>query len=213
MSKFKVNTRQKILDKALKTFNERGIEYVGMRELASILDMHVGNITYYFPTKDDLVYALSIELSQKNDQVITTRHSISMKEFLQVLAQVFNHHIEYRCLFLSIVHIMQQNKQIASAYKKTQAQRQSTIKANIILLSNSGYLKVSDEERDFLTSNLSLISRFWISEAAISFNNMKPEQVIRHYLKLVITLFQPYSTARAKKEAQLFLDELEPAAL
>jgi len=53
MSKSTMDTRKKILDKALEMFNERGIEYVGLRELASILDMRVSNITYYFPTKDD----------------------------------------------------------------------------------------------------------------------------------------------------------------
>ena len=50
------------MDKALEWFNERGIEYVGLRELASVLNIRVSNISYYFPTKDDLVYALSLEL-------------------------------------------------------------------------------------------------------------------------------------------------------
>ena len=63
MSKLKMNTRDKILDQSLKMFNERGIEYVGLRELAGILDIRVGNISYYFSTKDDLVYELSQELS------------------------------------------------------------------------------------------------------------------------------------------------------
>ncbi len=58
MSKPKLNTREIILDKALKMFNERGIEYVGLRELAGVLGIRVSNITYYFPTKDDLVYQL-----------------------------------------------------------------------------------------------------------------------------------------------------------
>ena len=36
-----MNTKDKIRDKALEMFNERGIEYVGLRELAAILDMRV----------------------------------------------------------------------------------------------------------------------------------------------------------------------------
>ena len=70
MSKLKMNTREKILDKALEMFNERGIEYVGLRELAAILDIRVGNITYYFPTKDDLVYEISMGLNQANSAVM-----------------------------------------------------------------------------------------------------------------------------------------------
>ena len=49
-----MKTEEKILSKALELFNARGIEYVGLRELAGILEMRVSNITYYFPTKDEL---------------------------------------------------------------------------------------------------------------------------------------------------------------
>ena len=54
-----MTTKEKILSKALEMFNDRGIEYVGLRELAAILAMRVSNITYYFPTKDDLVNQLT----------------------------------------------------------------------------------------------------------------------------------------------------------
>src|SRR5688500_13145491 len=107
MSKLKMNTKQKILDKALQMFNERGIEYVGLRELAGILDIRVGNITYYFPTKDDLVYALSQELSRKNSEIIVPSTDLTMFGFLGIQHKVFQHHVQFRCLMLSFVHIIQ----------------------------------------------------------------------------------------------------------
>ena len=118
MSKSKVNTRDKILDQSLKMFNERGIEYVGLRELAAILNIRVGNISYYFPTKDDLVNELSQELSKSNAELLKQRESLTMKEFLEILHKVFLNHVKFRCLLLSVVHLMQQNKHLAAAYKK-----------------------------------------------------------------------------------------------
>src|SRR5215212_8185580 len=120
MSKTHMNTRDKILNKALEMFNERGIEYVGLRELASVLDMRVSNITYYFPTKDDLVYELSLELGKKNAAIIIERESLTMEGFLDILHQVFQNHVTFRCLLLSVVHLTKQNKHLATAYKKTQ---------------------------------------------------------------------------------------------
>src|SRR5919107_1802273 len=117
MSKPIMNTRDKILDKALEMFNERGIEYVGLRELASVLCIRVSNITYYFPTKDDLVYALSLELSKKNAALLIERENLTMLGFLQILQQVFENHVTFRCLLLSVVHLMKQNKHMASAYQ------------------------------------------------------------------------------------------------
>lgn len=210
MSKSKMNTKDKIRDKALEMFNERGIEYVGLRELAGILDMRVGNITYYFPTKDDLVYELSVELSKKNSGIMVPSETITLSGFLEIQYKVFQHHQQFRCLMLSFVHLMQQNKRIADAYKETQKTRKNTIKTNLKVLTESGYLQVKDEaELEFLVTTLALISRFWISEAVISFRNQTDDQQIRYYLNLVTTLFLPYSTTKGKKEIRLYLESLE----
>jgi AcrR family transcriptional regulator len=202
-----MNTRGKILDKALEMFNERGIEYVGLRELAAILGIRVGNITYYFPTKDDLVYQLSLELSKSNAAIIVTDQNMTVRTFLEMLHQVFQNHLRFRCLLLSFVHVMDQNKLVAAAYQKTQINRNATLTSNIGILAASGYLKIKDnEEQAFLVATLALISRFWISEAAVSYSHLSGEEQIRNYLKLVTKLLLPYSTAKAKKEIQLFLE-------
>jgi AcrR family transcriptional regulator len=208
MSKSVVNTREKILDKALEMFNERGIEYVGLRELAAILGIRVSNITYYFPTKDDLVFQLSLELSKKNAEIITAKADITMGSFLQMLHKVLQNQVTFRCLLLSFVHLMKQNKHIAEAYKKTQANRKATIKSNIESLFASGYLNVTNDEKDFLVSTLSLVSRFWISEAAVSFQHLGTDAQIRHYLMLTAKLLQPYATAKGKKEIDGFIESV-----
>jgi AcrR family transcriptional regulator len=205
-----MDTRKKILDKALEMFNERGIEYVGLRELASILDIRVSNITYYFPTKDDLVYALSLELGKKNAEVIVERENLTMSAFLQMLYEVFQNHVTFRCLLLSVVHLMKQNKHMSAAYKKTQKVRNAAIKSNLQALERSGYLKPEDEtEMEFLVSGISLISRFWISEAAVSFDELSMEEQIRRYLLLISKLLMPYSTVKAHKDIHIFLENLK----
>ena len=208
MSKLKTDTRGKILDKALEMFNERGIEYVGLRELAAILDIRVSNITYYFPTKDDLVFALSAELARKNSEVIIMVEDITMLEFLQMLKKVFYNHVEFRALLLSFVHTMKQNPLIKEAYKKTQVKRASAITLNLQVLKSAGYIQSEEEDLEYLVSAISLISRFWISEAAVSYKQLSTEQQIRHYLILITKLLQPYSSAKAKKEIKIFVEEL-----
>ena len=201
-----MNTRQIILDKALEMFNERGIEYVGLREIAAVLDIRVGNITYYFPTKDDLVYELSQQLSAANAALIVAQKALTMHGFLQMLHKVYQNHIKFRCLLLSVVHLMQQNKHLAVTYKQTQQVRNATLKANLQALEQGGYLKLKEEnELVFLVSTLSLISRFWISEAAISLGQTHAAEQVQHYLLLVTQLFGPYCTAKGKREMEGFL--------
>ena len=152
-----------------------------------------------------------MELSKKNSEVIVPneKHNASPC-FLEMQYKVFQNHLKFRCLMLSFVHLMQQNKRIADAYKETQKTRKNTIKTNLKVLTESGYLQVKDEaELEFLVTTLSLISRFWISEAVISFRNQTDDQQIRYYLNLVTTLFLPYSTTKGKKEIRLYLESLE----
>lgn len=202
-----MNTRSIIVDKALEMFNERGIEYVGLRELAAVLNIRVSNITYYFPTKDDLVYELSQALSKANAELIVEKENLTMTGFLQLLQQVFQNHIRFRSLLLSVVHLMQQNKHLAATYKQTQSTRNATLTSNLQALANGGYLKLNDaEELQFLVSTLSLISRFWISEAAVSFRNLDATEQMDHYLMLVTKLFLPYCTPKGKKEIETFLE-------
>ena len=50
--------REMILETARRLFNQEGFARVSMRALAKECDMAVGNLTYYYPHKEDLVTAL-----------------------------------------------------------------------------------------------------------------------------------------------------------
>jgi len=200
MSKSVSNTRGKILDRALEMFNERGIEYVGLRELAADLGMRVSNITYYFPTKDDLVFEISVALSKSNGGIMIRRERLEMQEFLDILERMFRNQIRFRCLMLSFVHVMTQNKRIAAAYKQTQKERFSALRSYLELLVESGNLGTREEEElEFLASTLGLVSRFWISESVISFRNESEERQMQHYLELVKRLLKPYASPKGRK--------------
>ncbi len=212
MSKLILNTEEKILSKALEMFNHKGIEYVGMRELAAALEIRVSNITYYFPRKDDLVNRLSLDLNIMNSQIVVDDVDLTIETFLGMFQLVFRNHLKFRCLLLSFVHLMEQNKKMSVRYKKTQSDRNATIRSNLKTLVNSGYLKVKDDgEIEFLVSAIALIVRFWISEATISFRHLKPEEQINHYLSMIGRLLSPYMSGNEKKKLQKILRNLDNA--
>lgn len=200
MSKSVINTEERIVAKALEMFNQKGIEYVGMRELAAALSIRVSNITYYFPTKDDLVNRLSLDLNKANSLILTDENNLTIETFLSRFRLIFRNHVHYRCLLLSFVHLMERNKKIAARYKKTQTDRNATLRANLRTLSLSCYLRANDNDIDYLVSSIALIVRFWISEAAVSLRHLPAEDQIGHYIKMLATLLRPYLTAKGKKQ-------------
>ena len=206
MSKNKLNIQEFVLSKALEMFNEKGIEYVGLREIAARLNIIVSNITYYFPTKDDLVNQLTVKLSHLNSQTMADNKNLTLHSFLEMLEKVFMNQVQYRCIMLSIVHLMEQNKVISSRHKLTQKQRNKILEENIKTLESGRYLVLKNQDdRNILASTISLIARFWISEAAISYKQLSPGDRIRYPLSLIAHLLLPYTTAKGKRQIDLFM--------
>ncbi|WP_170139492.1 TetR/AcrR family transcriptional regulator [Larkinella arboricola] len=201
-----MNKAEKIVAKALEMFNERGIEYVSLRELATELGIRVGNITYYFPTKDDLVNRLAQDLSRLNEQIIL-QEPASLFSFLERFQKIFENHVQYRCLLLSFVHLMHQNKVLSEAYKETEKKRYLSIVTNLSSLQERGYL-ILEADRNFLVSVFSLTVRFWISEASLSFAHRSAAEQIRQYVTLLAKLLMPYATEKGQAEIRQFLVSL-----
>jgi AcrR family transcriptional regulator len=203
-----MGTKEKITQKALELFNQNGIEYVGMRELAASLGMQIGNITYYFPTKNDLVNQLALDLSALNEKTLASPGNPTLFSFLEMRERNFKNQHAYRCLFLSFVHIIKQNPLIAERYKNVEKARGDGAIDYIKMLQKQGYLKIeSDENVLFLTSTIGLIARFWISEAAISYNHLPFEQQIRHYSGLIARMLSPYATKSGRIQIESFLNK------
>lgn len=59
-----VKRREMILETARRLFAERGYNGVSMRDIAGELGFSVGNVTYYFKKKEDLIEACVLEQSQ-----------------------------------------------------------------------------------------------------------------------------------------------------
>lgn len=199
-----MKTEDRIVATALTLFNERGIEYVGLRELAVILDVHVGNITYYFPTKDDLVFRLANDLGKLNSDLFSADATITLAFYLDQLERMMRNQLKYKSLFLSFVHLMKNNPKLAAAYKKTERSRLTGHKQHLLTLAKNKELTFkSDSDIDNLTSTLSLILRFWISEAQISLKTFSEEEQVRHYLKIISALLIPYTTVKGRKELKV----------
>jgi AcrR family transcriptional regulator len=202
-----MKTKEKIINKALEMFNAKGIEYVGLRELAAILGIRVSNITYYFPTKDDLVSCLSAELARENAQIVVEKQDLTVATFLEMLRQVFQNHVRYRCLLLSFVHIMEQNKVLSERYKTTENSRNAVLQSNLSSLKKAEYL-MPETDIDFLVSVIALVVRFWSSEAMVSYRHLTTDEQIAHYTGLIARILLPYATPKGKLEIDGFFERL-----
>jgi AcrR family transcriptional regulator len=61
-------TKQRILDTAIRCFNERGYGNVSLQDIAREMEMSRGNLAYHFPSKDTLLETIFSQLTEKLEQ-------------------------------------------------------------------------------------------------------------------------------------------------
>lgn len=202
------DTKEKILDKALELFNEKGMEYVGMRELAAALGMRIGNITYYFPTKDHLVFAISEMYAAYSATMHATYPVTNLYDLLKRNAYTHNERIKYRGLLLSIVHINENNPMVAESYKNVSKQWGNRFEDDFAVLTKAKSIRtLTTNEKWHLESANSLLGRFWISEAALVAGKEHISNTIPHYIRLLAYNYRPYATKKGMAEIARYFEE------
>lgn len=208
MSRKKQSTKEQILDRALYLFNQNGLEAIGMRELARELNLSPGNLTYHFPKKEDIIIALSQRLSGLNSQTIQfSKQPDDLKQFFEMFRLVFNNQFQYRCLVLSIVHLIEHYPAMAEQYQAVQVLRARSFVEKFTHLRATGFLsqEVTEAEMKRLAAHCSLIGRFWLSDYWMNYRDRPVEQMIDHYLSLLAGVFLPYVTPRGHLDLVSFL--------
>ncbi len=207
--------RDRILVRALALYNERGIEYVGVRELARDLGIQPGNLSYHFPTKDDLVRALGMGLRDLNDRTILIPKAPSLEGLCLMFRQVFRNHHRYRCIFLSLPKLFVPGGPFDGLYVGSkEVERREVLHQYLERLVEAGLLRPELSASDLrrVVSFLGLVSRGWIADARVSFPDQEPEWQIDHYLGILVDHLGGVATPEGRKELEAFRAGLGGAA-
>jgi AcrR family transcriptional regulator len=200
MSKFE---EKKILIRkaALPLFNESGIEGAGMRDIAAKMGMHVGNITYYYHTKEDLILDLVRDLAAANSRVMLATEMNCLEHFAELYANMFSNHYQYRCLIRSQVMINQQYEKVVAFYRENAKNRYQSTRNILLQLISSGIIEGRAKEHiDSLVQTIAMVSRFWLQESWLNGKNPARIQVRNHYVAIQLSLLEPYVTKVGKAE-------------
>jgi AcrR family transcriptional regulator len=201
-------TRERIFQLALEYFNRNGIEYVGIRELARELGLSPGNVSYYFPTKDDLVLEITRRLTAENTQLFQeAENDLTLTTFLDLFVSAFQNHYKFRCIFASFVHLMKHYPAMSKGYVEIQRTRRAVLASDLEKLAALGYLRkeISKAESMQLVLVISHLARFWVQDAEVLMTAHATEKVIHHYAGLIARCLEPYASAKGRNQLEPFL--------
>lgn len=203
--------RDRILRMALALFNERGVEYVGVRELARELGVKGGNITYHFATKDDIVAALARELASALPAGYCAGGPVSLHALMRGVEDRFRVGFRFRGLLLSLPHLVRYNPAAVTAGLEAFVGGERPELLPILEeLRRDRFLDaaLSQRQKERAATLIGWAERGWISDAVVRFGHCEPQRNAEHYLRIVSDHLLGLSTPRGRVDLRRFEGEL-----
>jgi AcrR family transcriptional regulator len=200
-----MRTRDKILETARQMFNELGIDNTSAKMIATELGISDGNLRYYFRTKEDLVYALYMQLVDGFNQQFTpytTEEAISLGQTYHTLHSVFERLYTHRYLMADFMAIMRKYPKIEQHYQQLIQSRKQLFRRLIEIMQKEGIFKddIPHSQYENVIDQFYILSDAWIGHAEVFFKDKDPAKKVKHYARLTFSLFVPYLSTRGMYE-------------
>ncbi|MEL7003064.1 MAG: TetR/AcrR family transcriptional regulator [Bacteroidota bacterium] len=197
-----MTTKERILDKALMLFNEKGISSVSSKHISDEMGISYGNLCYHFPKKDDIILQLYLNMQKEVDlQFENIQKEVFSFEFmLSRLKVLFEVTYKYKFIYLGITKVTRHFDHIKNHAQQQMKVRNDVLNAIADFLTEQGYMKPfkSRKRRDMLVHALLITVNSWISDAE-TFYSGKEEDKVDYYMQLFFNLVYPTLTPMGKE--------------
>jgi AcrR family transcriptional regulator len=197
-----MKTKKHILEVSRLLFNEKGVMNVTLRDVAKSMNKSYGNITYHFPTKEDVITSLFEEMNNELGALQTSNDlSNLMRYFLELPAFSFDINLKY--LFLTIDY-NELKRNFSKLFEKINSLNEAgkvKWKGLLMYLRDENYLnqKISNDDLDYLMF-LSVSIHFAYFQMTDSHACQKTE-----FTKIVNKMLQPYLSEKGLVEYDTWL--------
>lgn len=199
-----MKTNEKIVDKALTLFNEKGVDQVSSLEISQSLNISYGNLTYHYKKKDDIVLALYAQMQRSLNTSINRLVQCIFEEtfYPKLVNEIFDVIWNYRFIYLNINSLMNQFEFICESEKSYYATRIKILNRAKKYLIQEGYLKPEiNNNYESLIQNLNMILYAWITDAKLFYEGDEDKK-IDIYVSLFYNVALTHVTEKGLKRYQ-----------
>ncbi|WP_312741544.1 TetR/AcrR family transcriptional regulator [Sphingobacterium multivorum] len=191
-----MNTKEKIINEAIRVYNREGVRTVTTRQIAQEMGISAGNLHYHFKHTEDIIFHVFQLLQTEYDKMILlpADPTLSFLQLLNGFVDVSYALIDkYRFIFENFVEICSWIPEIAESYRGLVARREEQLMSLFMCYADAGMFR-----RDIPLSNLKsfvrqlfIVSDFWSSSYAVL---GRPQGIdpLDDYRQTIYTAFYPY---------------------
>jgi len=184
-----MKTKKHILEVSRLLFNEKGVMNVTLRDVAKSMNKSYGNITYHFPTKEDVITILFEEMNMELAALQTSNDlSNLMRYFLELPEFSFDINLKYLFLTIDYNELKRNFSNLFEKVNTLNEARKMKWKELLMYLRDENYLnqKLSNDDLDYMMF-ISVSIHFAYFQMTDSQAYQKTE-----FTKTVNQLLQPY---------------------
>jgi len=199
----KNNTKQRIITAATKYLNKNGFGAVTLHELAGVIGMTRGNLTYHFKTKNELLEAISDDMWTKiNAKRSKSRQFPSFENLHNEIQLYYRFQKEYAFIFLD-PHVLRHPK-IKQAFREMTKQTIADNKATIAFSISTGNMKPEPFKGVYHNIALTtwMLTFFWLAQQII-----RGEKTNEDGEKIIWSLLLPHFTDKGIEAFKTFFGE------
>lgn len=160
-------TKSRILTTAVHLFNQKGFVNVTMRNLADELGMSLGNLTYHYKKKEELMEAIHAQISEERNLLLESVQMIpSIQNIHRQLLPLLQLYERYRFLQQDILEVTRAYPHLAEVQRGQIKSQIKYIKAIIDYSVGSGNMNSESRMGQYqqLAETVWMLITFWLTQ-------------------------------------------------
>lgn len=174
----KMTTKNIILEKAIELFNKNGYANVSMRNIADATNKSVGNITYHYKKKIDLIRAI-IDLQYVDLKSLGLNSDVDIKGLNEQLKKILDFQKKYYFYFTNMIELRKSNHEIMDFQLKVKKEFILHFTEVIANFENRGLFRVHENKNLYnnLAKGIVLLMMSWVQQIELENPEMHDELV------------------------------------
>ncbi len=198
-------TRERILDLALKLYNEFGEPNVTTTIIADEMNISPGNLYYHFRNKDDITNSIFEDFEREIDALLDLPKTgkLNIEDAWLFLHVLFELIWKFRCFYRDLNDLLSRNRRLEMHFKSILERKTLAAKRLCHDLVNGAAMSATHDEIDALATSMVVLSTYWLSfeyvTNARTFNEPATQsRAVARGAYQVLSLLSPYLNGSTK---------------
>jgi len=158
-------TRERILELALRLFNDFGEPNVNTTLIAEEMNISPGNLYYHFKNKDDIINCIFQQFEREIDKLLAlpTEREPNVEDAWLFLHVLFELIWKYRFFYRDLNNLLANNRTLELKFKQLLTQKVKVARGLCDGLAKAGELQAGAREIEALATNMVVVATYWLS--------------------------------------------------